>query len=80
MRGYTERDVQQILWMALSGLAAIHDASIVHRDLKPENILLLDRRGGLLDLRIADFGVAHRLEPVEVRRVASSEWGVASGE
>ena len=32
------------------------------RDLKPENVLLLDRRGGLLDLRIGDFGLARRLD------------------
>jgi len=61
--GYSERDVREILRMALSGLAAIHDHNVVHRDLKPENVLLLDRRGGLLDLRIADFGVARRLGP-----------------
>merc|ERR1740117_1802502 len=47
--------------MSLSGLSAIHDHGIVHRDLKSENVLLLDRRGGLLDLRIADFGEARRL-------------------
>ena len=34
--GYSERDVRDILRMALSGLAAIHDHNVVHRDLKPE--------------------------------------------
>ena len=43
----------------------IHDHHVIHRDLKPENVLLLDRRGGLLDLRIADFGEARRLRPGE---------------
>ena len=33
------------------------------RSLVRQNVLLLDRRGGLLDLRIADFGVARRLGP-----------------
>ena len=33
------------------------------RRAQPENVLLLDRRGGLLDLRIADFGEARRLGP-----------------
>ena len=59
--GYSERELREIMRMALSGLAAVHDLNVVHRDLKPENVLLLDRRGGLIDLRIADFGVARRL-------------------
>ena len=48
-QGYSERDVREILRMALSGLSAIHDHAVVHRDLKPENVLLLDRRGELLE-------------------------------
>ena len=48
-QGYSERDVREILRMALSGLSAIHDHAIVHRDLKPEKVLLLDRRGGPLE-------------------------------
>jgi len=59
--GYSEGDVREIVRMALSGISAIHDHQVVHRDLKPENVLLLDRRGGLFDLRIADFGTACRL-------------------
>ena len=61
--GYSERELRDIMRMALNGLAAVHDHRVVHRDLKPENVLLLDRRGGLLDLCIADFGVARRLGP-----------------
>lgn len=70
--GYSEDDVRQILRMALSGLAAIHDLHVVHRDLKPENVLLLDRRGGLLDLRIADFGLARRLGPLDAPLTAAA--------
>ena len=39
----------------------MHDLKICHRDLKPENVLLIDRRGGLLGLKIADFGLARRV-------------------
>ena len=63
--GYSESDVREILRMALSGLDALHAMRIVHRDIKPENLLLLDRRGGLLDLRIADLGTARQLGATE---------------
>ena len=63
--GYSESDVREILRMALSGLEALHNLGIVHRDVKPENLLLLDRRGGLLDLRIADLGTARQLSTTE---------------
>lgn len=63
--GYSEREVREIVRMALSGLEALHHQRVVHRDLKPENVLLIDRRGGLLDLRIADFGAAQALAPGE---------------
>ena len=56
--GYTEADVRAIMAMAFSALAFLHARRVAHRDLKPENVLLLDRRGGLLDLRICDFGQA----------------------
>ena len=51
--GYSERDVREILRMALSGLEALHSHGVVHRDLKPENVLLIDRRGGLLEYACA---------------------------
>ena len=59
--GYTEEGVRALLRMALSALAFIHGRRVVHRDIKPENLLLLDRRGGLLDLRLCDFGAAQVL-------------------
>ena len=58
--GYSEHDARQLLRMALSGLAVIHEHHVVHRDLRPESILL--RAGERLELRIADFGLALRLD------------------
>lgn len=77
---YCEHDVVQILRMALGGLNALHEVSIVHRDIKPENVLLLDRRGGFLDLRIADLGLAQQLAPGESCSDAVGTWAYMAPE
>jgi len=43
----------------------MHQKRIVHRDLKPENILLNSKEDGVLDVRIADFGLAVELQEEE---------------
>merc|ERR1719453_1927641 len=77
---YSEHDVVQIMRMALEGLNALHEVAIVHRDIKPENILLLDRRGGLLDLRIADLGLAQQLAQGESCSDAVGTWAYMAPE
>lgn len=47
------------------GLQEAHEAGIVHRDLKPENILIQDTTGRLDAVKIADFGIARRLDSKE---------------
>ncbi len=42
---------------AIQGLAAAHAAKVVHRDLKPSN-LFLSLAGGVVTVRVADFGLA----------------------
>ncbi|KAM9737704.1 serine/threonine-protein kinase DCLK3 isoform 1-T1 [Menidia menidia] len=39
-------------------LSYIHGRSIVHRDLKPENLLIEPAAGGILRLKLGDFGLA----------------------
>ena len=41
----------------------MHSKYIVHRDLKLANILLNSNEEGVLDIRIADFGLAKKLKP-----------------
>ena len=55
-------EVVRIMVQAASGLAAIHAVGLIHCDFKPAN-LLVDSAG---HLRIADFGLAKRMD--EVRR------------
>ncbi|GEM_PF-3397216 len=41
--------------LILDGVEAAHKLKVIHRDLKPENILIRD---GMLDVVVADFGIA----------------------
>ena len=56
-------DVESVvrLFVPLSaGLAAVHSRGVVHCDIKPSNLLLDDAENPSL-IKIADFGVAHRI-------------------
>lgn len=41
----------------------MHEMHIIHRDLKPENILLSSAVENVLDIRIADLGLATLISP-----------------
>ena len=55
---FTPKDIVQIMFGLLTGLAAMHRSGFFHRDIKPEN-LLCDPGGA--NLRIADFGLAREV-------------------
>lgn len=61
------REALAIIPQVCDALQYAHDQGVVHRDIKPEN-LLMDRRGRV---RIADFGLARLLGPVDVRLTQS---------
>jgi tetratricopeptide (TPR) repeat protein len=51
-------DVIAVTRAVAEGLAALHAVKVTHRDVKPENILLTENGP-----KIADFGLAHYLDP-----------------
>jgi tRNA A-37 threonylcarbamoyl transferase component Bud32 len=57
----------RIAGQVLEGLKVLHGLGIVHRDIKPGNILLT--RDG--QVKLADFGLARRLEAEESRATAT---------
>ncbi len=50
-------DAIEIVLQILAGLEAAHAAAVVHRDLKPANVMV-ERKDGLMFVRILDFGLA----------------------
>lgn len=51
-------DVSEIIRQAAIGLAAAHEQMVIHRDVKPSNLMLTKPEGGMVQVKILDFGVA----------------------
>jgi serine/threonine protein kinase len=64
----------QLIQDILRGLEHIHQHRIIHCDLKPENILLNVVSQGWT-AQIADFGIAHFLEPTDAQNHSSGDTG-----
>uniref|UniRef100_A0A8C8JXI2 Serine/threonine-protein kinase PLK n=1 Tax=Oncorhynchus tshawytscha TaxID=74940 RepID=A0A8C8JXI2_ONCTS len=60
----TEPEVRYYLRQIVSGLRYLHEQEILHRDLKLGNFFINES----MDLKVGDFGLAAKLEPVENRR------------
>ncbi|KAK3550213.1 hypothetical protein QTP86_021247 [Hemibagrus guttatus] len=60
----TEPEVRYYLRQIISGLKYLHEQDILHRDLKLGNFFINEA----MELKIGDFGLAAKLEPVENRR------------
>lgn len=56
------KDIQEIFIQLLLALKYLHDMNILHRDLKLRNIFISSRSGGILRVKIGDFGIARSLE------------------
>ncbi|XP_025976757.1 serine/threonine-protein kinase PLK2 isoform X2 [Dromaius novaehollandiae] len=60
----TEPEVRYYLRQIVSGLKYLHEQEILHRDLKLGNFFINEN----MELKLGDFGLAARLEPLEHRR------------
>ncbi|TRY88893.1 hypothetical protein DNTS_021987 [Danionella cerebrum] len=60
----TEPEVRYYLKQTVSALKYLHDLEILHRDLKLGNLFVSDS----MELKVGDFGLAAKLEPVSNRR------------
>ncbi|XP_004639259.1 serine/threonine-protein kinase PLK3 isoform X2 [Octodon degus] len=59
-----EPEVRYYLRQILSGLKYLHHRGILHRDLKLGNFFITEN----MELKVGDFGLAARLEPLEQRK------------
>ncbi|KAM6111402.1 LOW QUALITY PROTEIN: serine/threonine-protein kinase PLK2-like [Phoenicopterus ruber ruber] len=59
----TEPEVRYYLRQIVSGLKYLHEQEILHRDLKLGNFFINEN----MELKLGDFGLAARLEPLEHR-------------
>ncbi|XP_076860300.1 serine/threonine-protein kinase PLK2b [Brachyhypopomus gauderio] len=60
----TEPEVRYYLKQTVSALKYLHDQEILHRDLKLGNLFVSDT----MELKVGDFGLAAKLEPISNRR------------
>ena len=80
MRSLDPWEVFGIWAQLVEAIAAIHALGVIHFDIKPKNILIFNLNGDpngddLPILKLADFGLARKLEGSQTHISASGGWG-----
>jgi len=59
---YSEKETRDVCKILFEAVRYCHSLNVCHRDLKPENLLLVSEDNDYL-IKIADFGLAKRVQP-----------------
>ena len=73
---YSNVDVRDIMFQAISAVAYVHRNGYMHRDIKPENFLVTEASDSKKSfLKLADFGLAKRVEKESIMtEYVSTRW------
>ncbi|RDD41019.1 Myosin light chain kinase, smooth muscle [Trichoplax sp. H2] len=63
----SEKEAAEYITQVLEGVQHMHQNNIIHLDLKPENILCLSNDS--MDIKLIDFGLAHKYNPKDKIKV-----------
>eukprot|EP00347_Sterkiella_histriomuscorum_P010068 403338806 len=77
-RPIPEEKIRILMLQLLITVDYIHKQGIIHRDLKPDNVLLQDRHK--LEIQIADFGLACRVDDIANKKIKSGTPGFMAPE
>lgn len=65
-----------LIIQAAEALAAAHSAGVLHKDLKPANLLIQQIGATAPQLKLADFGSAHLLDPNQLDQLPVTRMGL----
>uniref|UniRef100_A0A3B3D009 Protein kinase domain-containing protein n=1 Tax=Oryzias melastigma TaxID=30732 RepID=A0A3B3D009_ORYME len=60
------RTIRCLAWQLLVALSGLKKINMVHFDIKPDNIMLVDQNAEPLRLKLIDFGLAEKVEDLEM--------------
>jgi CheY-like chemotaxis protein len=68
----------ELMLPVVSAVGAAHASGVIHRDLKPDNVFLSED-GGLVHVKVVDFGIAKLVSGHELELGAMTETGAVLG-